>query len=73
MFSPHGLENQITFNPTVNIRCPEVFPTGYSWPSELTLGMVCQPIKALLKAQKAEKASHTRKMLRPFFLAINKM
>ena len=50
MFVLLGLGNQITFNPTVNIRSPEVFPFGYSWRSELTNGIVSQPIKARLKA-----------------------
>lgn len=31
VFAHHGLENQITSNPTVNVRCPEVFTFGYSW------------------------------------------
>ena len=66
MFVLLGLGNQITFTPTVNIRSPEVFPFGYSWRSELTNGIVSQPIKARLKAQlhrnkKLKKLSHTQK------------
>ena len=66
MFVLLGLENQITFNPTVNIRSPEVFPFGYSCRSELTNSIVSQPIKARPKAQlsrykKLKNLSHTRK------------
>lgn len=63
MFAPHGLENQITSKPTVNIRCPEVFTFGCSQCSELTISKVCQPIKVILKAQSGGNTKLEKKHL----------
>lgn len=64
------LENQVTSNPTVNIRCPEVFPFGCGWCSELTVSVVCEPIKPDWRRGQAAMGSgaapHARKT---FFFA----
>lgn len=44
-FAPHGSEDQITFNPTVNTRGPEVFPFGYGWHCELLSVWSASPLK----------------------------
>lgn len=73
MSAPHGLENQMTLNPTVDIRCPKVFPFGGGWCSELTVNMFCEPIKARLRAWHGHAttgsgaAPHAWKTLSPLF------